>query len=330
MWYLIFSVIVFFIFISLIIILLRLPKANTNDDRDNDKIRKEKTYSVIGLAVMASTFVIVTLFNSVIIVQPGQVTFTKLFGKMQYEIYESGTHLINPFLDTMNSSILRSSIDYLGENTADGLTSNRVMLNIDVTVPYMLNPIAAPKLRERYGEYANLVTPSSRSAIRDCISKLEWEEAVGEDGRVWMASCIPEETKKLVVADLMQSGFDKNLAESAFSFPPALVRKMALVDKTILASVAQELAAVIDLRRQDTLTAIAKTEAERRENEGEGIQKMMGKLPKDFTVEQMVAIINANANKIAADALMKSVESGNPNLNVVIGGSNNTAIPLKK
>lgn len=328
MWYLIFLVITFFLFIYCLLNLL--PKTDTDNDRINENRKVGKVYGIVGLIVLTGVSVVVTLLNAIIIVEPGKVVFTKFFGKMQYETYEAGTHLINPFLSTMQSSIERSSLDYTDENTADGLTKNKVLLNIDVTVPFMLNPIAAPKLRERYGENMNLIGPSSRSAIRDCVSKLDWEEAVGEEGRLLMARCIPEETRKLVVADLMESGFDKKLAESAFSFPNALVRKMTLVDKTILSSVANELAALIDLRRQETLTAIAKAEANRRENEGEGIEKMMKKLPKDVPVDQMVAIINANANKVAADALMKSVENGNPNLNVVIGGNNETAIPLRK
>ena len=78
---------------------------------------------------------------------------------------------------------------------------------------------------------------------------------------------------------------------------------------------------MIDLRRQQTLTNIAEEEANRRENEGTGIAKMMVALPTKFSVAEMAAMIHANAAKTSAEAFLNAVENGNPNITIVTGSS---------
>jgi hypothetical protein len=55
-------------------------------------------------------------------------------------------------------------------------------------------------------------------------------------------------------------------------------------------------------------------------NEGAGIALMMAELPDDFSVGEMVSMIQANAAKSNAEAFLRSVENGNPNITVVTGG----------
>jgi hypothetical protein len=265
-----------------------------------------------------------TLASSFITVQPGFVAFPKVLGSLSHDkYYLEGPHFVNPVAEVHREVIRRLSLEYSGDNAAEGLTRDRVALIVDVTVPFILNPQMASRIYERYGPQNQrlLVRAGSRDAIRNCTSRLGWEEAVSQAGRDTMAMCIPTRLQEAVAADLMSAGFTEAEARSTYTFPNALVRKMVPREDRILKAVAEEQAAIVDLRRQETLTAIAREEANRRANEGSGIRLMMAELPNDFTVEEMVAVINANANKTSAEAFLKAVETGSPKITVITGGS---------
>lgn len=285
-------------------------------------VAQKWSVAVVGVAVA----IVGTVALSTMVVQPGSVGFLKTFGNLSYTTYEADLHIVNPFSDSVRENIRRRSVDYTDKSTAEGLTRNKVALLVDVTVPFILNPNTAPLIYERYGKKWNLIGPSSRNAIRDCTASLNWENAVGESGRAIMASCIPKRMSESIVADLMRAGLSERDAKDAFTFPNALVRKMIPKEQRILSAIAEEQAAVVDLRRQETLTAIAKEEARRRANEGEGIRLMMAELPKSFTVAEMVAMIQANANKTNAEAFMKAVENGNPNITVITGAEGDVPV----
>lgn len=275
----------------------------------------------IGMAAVAGVFVLATLALAIIFVDAGTVRFTKLFGEMTSDTYAEGPHLINPFAEAVEGNVRRKSLDFTGERVAQGLSKNQVQLAVDVTVPYILNPSTAWRVYQRYGENWNLITPSSRNAIRDCVAREDWQYTVSEKGRIALADCIPERQTQLVIADLLFAGFTQEEAQAAFTFPTAQVRKVEPINQRILAAIAEEQAAIVDLRRQTTLTSIAQEEANRRAKEGIGIKRMMKELPTKYTIGEMVAIINANATKANAEAFLKAVEKGNPNITVITGGS---------
>lgn len=267
---------------------------------------------------------LIGLVFSFTIVQPGHIVFQRTFGNLSESTHGNGIHFLNPFSKIIERNIQRRAVNYTGDRTAVGLTRNQVALTVDVTVPWMLNAASAPVLYERYGdmeEVQALINSSSRKAIRDCTSALDWQDAVAESGRAQMSTCISETVAAVAIEDLMQAGLTERQSQEAFTFPAAQVRQMTPRDKRILAAVAEEQAAVIDLRRQETLTAIAEEEANRRANEGAGVRKMMDELPSGYSVSQMAAIINANANKTTAEAFLRSVENGNPNITVISGGA---------
>jgi len=256
------------------------------------------------------------------IVEPGEVGFRKVFGNLSYRTYQAGFHIINPFSDRLRENVRRQQIDYVDADVAKGLTRNKVELLVDVSVPWIISPPTAPRLYERYGKSGarQLVVASSRNAIRQCTAAQEWEDAVSETGRTEMARGIPAQRWKMGQNDLQEAGCSASEAERAFTFPPALVRKIIPEKQRILAAISEEQAAIVDLRRQETLTAIAKEEANRRANEGAGVRHMMAELPTNFTVAEMVAIIEANAAKANAEAFAKAVEAGNPHITVITGG----------
>lgn len=284
-------------------------------------------WKTIGVCVPAALAVVLTFFMSFTVVEPGSVMFTKFFGTMTGDNYVAGSHFVNPMSDRVTEDIRRRAIDFTGETTAEGLSANKVVLLVDATVPYILNPAFAWRLYERYGKEWNLINPAARKAVRDCTAAADWEVIVSEEGRNAASRCISSRMQAIVTSDLMSAGLSEAEASAMFTFPEALVRAIVPNKERILDAIAEEQAAIVDLRRQETLTAIAKEEANRRANDGSGIRLMMEELPENFTVAEMVSMILANAEKTNAEAFLKAVENGNPHITVVTGSEIPTTVP---
>lgn len=284
-------------------------------------------WTTIGVGVSVALAVVLTFFMSLTIVEPGTVVFTKFLGNMTGDTYTSGTRFLNPIADRITENIRRQAVDFTGDTTAEGMSANKVVLRVDATVPYILNPGLAWRLYERYGEKWNLITPAARKAVRDCTASADWEVIVGEAGRAVASTCISARMQTIIVSDLMSAGLSEAEASAMFTFPEALVREIVPIKERILDAIAEEQAAIVDLRRQETLTAIAKEEANRRANDGSGIRLMMDELPDDFTVAEMVSMILANAEKTNAEAFLKAVEMGNPHITVVTGSAVPASVP---
>ncbi len=280
------------------------------------------TQELFGAFVALVASVVVTLFFGMTVVQPGHIMYKKTFGDLSHDLFEPGLHFISPIAVTRSLSTQRQSLSYSGESTAEALTSDRVVMQVDTTIPWIMNAKAAPLMEEFYGtDNWNLIQPISRSVIRSCTAQVPWETAVSDEGRTRIAECIPTRMNKAVIVELIQAGFTEAQAKGAFTFPTAIVRGVKPKQTRILAAIATEQASKIDLRRQETLTLIAEEEANRRGNEGSGIAKMMEELPSGFTVAEMAQMIQANAAKTSADAFLNAVENGNPNITIVTGAS---------
>lgn len=276
----------------------------------------------VAAIVSVVLLIVWTVFCSVKIVKPGNARVLSTFGNIHPGYLGEGMHLILPFTEQDNFSTRRQILDYTGERTARTTSKNLVRLKIDVTVPYIINPVAAYKLHQRIHlkDADNLIGQNARRAIRDIGSAVDWEEALSEEGRSKFAKQIPAETKKLVVAELISAGVDSGLATRAFTFPEAVVRDILPMDKQIMESINAKEAASQDLLRQKTLTQIAEEIAKRRENDGVGIARMMDKLPKGYSIAEMRDLLYANAANTNAEAVMKMAEKDGTNMTVIVDG----------
>jgi len=266
--------------------------------------------------------------NMITTVDAGKIKIGKLFGAMQEGYYGEGLHFVNPMLSLSSVNTRRQSLDFSGENSAQGASSDPIRLVVDVTVPFIINPEFAWQVVQKYGDENtwNVITPNSRRAIRDCTSQQTWTGNMSSEGRQILSDCITERIPVLIADDLISTGIDEKIAKKAITISPAIIREIRPTDERLLKSIAEKESAKQDLERQETLTEIAAQEANRRENEGLGVAKMMAKLPKDYAISDMVSIIKANSAKLHAEAFMKAVENGNPNISIVVDGSGNVGV----
>lgn len=300
----------------------------------------------LGLPLIA--VVLVVMAFSVMTVQVGTVKVVSVFGKVRERSYEPGVHLVVPGSTAVEMSVRRQVFELSGGSLDDphqtaaatpaaaaaataaaaaepqrtlALSADRIPLAVDINFSYILNPDLAWKVFANLGTtyQADLLAPAARAAVRSAAAGFSWTEAVTTD-RVKLEERIQSVFRQTVVESLASAGFTKQEAESAIILTPPQVRRMA-PPRRLLTAVGETLAAQEDLKRQATLVEISLQEAQRRANEGLGIQKLLTQLPKDFTPEQLKGLISAVADKQRADAMLKSVERDQVKVMVMGGGS---------
>ena len=279
------------------------------------------------VALVFGTFVgaLWTVMLSISPISTGHVGVAKWFGAVQPTSYPEGLRFMNPMYDVTQISIQRGSVDFTDKSkSADGPTVVAISLDrnpvrVEASFPYAINPASAWKLLQRVGSRdtfeQQLLVPASRAAIRDVIAQYAWADA-SISKRTEVEQRLTEETARAVVADLQSLGFSEVEAKSAATFMPVLLREI-LPDTKVLNAIAERVASEEDLKRQKVLTHIAEEIAERRAQEGVGVEKLFAKLPTGFSPSQIKEVLLALAEKERADALMKAVETGKVNVMVL-------------
>lgn len=299
---------------------------------------------ILGLPILAVSAVI--LGFSVIVVHVGTVKVVSVFGKIRERSYEPGVHFVVPGSSGVEMSVRRQVFELSGGSLDDppattpaaanepqrtlALSADRIPLAVDINFSYILHPDLAWKVFATLGAtyQADLLAPAARAAVRSAASEFSWTEAVTSD-RIKLEERIQSVFQQTVVESLASVGFSKKEAETAIILTPPQVRRMS-PPRRLLTAVGETLAAQEDLKRQGTLVEIAAQEAQRRSNEGLGIQKLIQQLPRDFTPDQLKSLISALADKQRADAMLKAVERDQVKV-MIMGGSgegNNPAVSV--
>jgi prohibitin 1 len=117
---------------------------------------------IIGLIAL------VLLFNCVTRVGTGRVGVLTLFGRVTGETLSEGIHVINP-LKTVNELSVRSQTV---KESASTPSSEGLMMSLDTSLIYHLNPVRAAEVFQKLGpRYEDVVVePTLRSAIREATS----------------------------------------------------------------------------------------------------------------------------------------------------------------
>jgi regulator of protease activity HflC (stomatin/prohibitin superfamily) len=255
---------------------------------------------VVGLAVIGFLIVIL-LFSAVTRVDSGAVGVLTLFGRVTGEALPEGIHLINPLKTNHELSVRTQEL----KETASVPSSEGLVINLDTSLIYHLNPDKAAEVYQKIGpRYVDvLIEPNLRSAIR---------EATASHSANALYSGEREMVAKQIIAQLtIQLGPRGVVVESI------LLRDIQLPN-TLRAS--------IELKQQAEQEALAmsfrlqkeKQEAERKRIEAQGIR--------DF--QQIVA------QGISAQLLeWKGIEATenlakSPNAKIVVIGSGKNGLPL--
>jgi regulator of protease activity HflC (stomatin/prohibitin superfamily) len=295
---------------------------------------------MVALPLLAISAVIVAF--SLMVVQVGTVKVVSVFGKVREVSYTSGLHLVVPGSRAAEMSIRRQVFELSGGSLDDAppapaaaataaapaadvlrtlaLTSDRIPLAVDINFPFILNPDLAWKVFANVGPnyQAELLAPVARAAVRAATAGFSWTGAVTTE-RVELEKRILELFQQTVSENLVGAGFTAKEAQSALALAPPQVRRMS-PPRRLLTAVGETLAAQEELKRQGILVEVGLQEAQRRANEGLGIQKLLNQLPKEFTPADLKSLISAAADKQRADAMLKAVERDQVKVMIMGGG----------
>ena len=119
---------------------------------------------MVGLGIAAFVLVIL-FFSSITRVSTGHVGVLTLFGKVTGEVLGEGMHLISPLKSNNEMSIQSQTI----KESASVPSSEGLVMNLDTSLIYHLNPDKAAEVYQRIGaNYENVVVePTLRAAIRE-------------------------------------------------------------------------------------------------------------------------------------------------------------------
>jgi regulator of protease activity HflC (stomatin/prohibitin superfamily) len=150
---------------------------------------------------------IILVFNCVTVIKPGYVGVVELFGSVFEKPLRNGIHFVIPFskihkmdtrLQAYTMSIAPKEGMRMGDDAIDALTKEGLMVRLDLTAWFLLDPSEAPRVyREIGADYAEkIVRPTLRTAIRDVVVRFTAESIYGS-ARDSVVSEITERTKKL-------------------------------------------------------------------------------------------------------------------------------------
>lgn len=142
-------------------------------------LKKIARFFKLGLSgIVLFVVVLILVFNSYVIIDPGQVGVQSLFGKVYEKSLSSGLNFVNPLtkvnkfdIKTQNYTMSQIQDEGLkqGDDAIRVLSSDGLEIAIDVTVLYRVLPEQAPVLLKTIGtEYRDtIVRPIARTKIRD-------------------------------------------------------------------------------------------------------------------------------------------------------------------
>lgn len=255
---------------------------------------------LLGLGIIGFVAIIL-LFSAVTRVDSGHVGVLTLFGKVTPDVLSEGIHLINPLKATHELSVRTQEL----KETASVPSSEGLVLNLDTSLIYHLDPAKASEVYQKIGpRYVDvLIEPNLRSAIR---------EATASHSANALYSGEREMVAKQIVAQL-----------TSLLTPRGIVVESILLRDIQLPST---LRASIELKQQAEQEALAmsfrlqkeKQEAERKRIEAQGISDFQRIVAQGISSQLLEwKGIEATEN------LAKS-----PNAKIVVIGSGKNGLPL--
>ncbi len=236
-------------------------------------------FRTLGLVLLLSG----ALSSAVRQVDAGFVGVTKLFGKVQPKVLNSGLHLVNPLVemvefDVRTHNYTMSGVNDEGNKSGDdairALTSDGLEVVIDLTVLYRLVPEKTPSILQAIGiDYENVfVRPITRTKIRD--------NAVYYDA-VSLYSSKRDEFQNRIFKSI-ESDFNKR----GLILEQLLVRNIQL-PQSVKATIESKINAEQEAQKMQFVLQKEKQEAERKRVEAQGIADYNRIISAELTEKQL-------------------------------------------
>jgi regulator of protease activity HflC (stomatin/prohibitin superfamily) len=197
---------------------------------------------------------VLLLFSAVTIIPAGHVGVIDVFGNVSDRVLQPGVRIVNPLARIHKMSVRTREVT----ETADVPSSEGLVMHVDVTMLYNLDPTYAPEVYRTLGTdfESILIQPQLRSHLRDATASFE-AKALYTSGREGVAAKLLE----VLVPTLGTRGFT-NLQ--------VLLRSISLPNQ-LRASIEQKLQAEQQSEQMRFVLDRERQEAERKRIEAQGI-----------------------------------------------------------
>jgi regulator of protease activity HflC (stomatin/prohibitin superfamily) len=240
-------------------------------------------FSRVGIMVAVGFILLGVITSSFVQIDAGYVGVTKLFGKVQPVVLNSGLHFINPLyeverLDVRTQNYTMSGINDEGHKSGDDairvLTADGLEVTIDLSVLFHLMPSEAPRLiRETGVDYQDkIVRPVSRTRIRD--------------NAVYYEAVALYSTKRDEFQARIFKTIDEEFKKRGLLLENLLVRNITL-PTAVKGSIEQKIQAEQDAQKMQFVLQKEKQEADRKRVEAQGIADYQHIISESLTDKQL-------------------------------------------
>jgi prohibitin 1 len=271
-----------------------------------------------GVIFLSFIFLVASMVR---LIKPGNVGVVIVFGKVHEEILKNGLHLVNPFAEIEPMSIRTE--DYTmsgisregqikGDDAIEALTSEGLMVRLDVTVWYHLIPEGAAEVYSKLGlNYVDkIVRPAARTSIRNIIANYKVEDVYTQNR---------EAVSIQISENLREAVKDRNV-----QIERVLLRDVKLPDK-VQNEINAKMAAKQEAEKMEFVLDKEKREAERKAVEAQGIsdankiiaKSLSGSYLQWYYIQTLQQLVNSPNNTVIVTPFDQKLT---PLLNIPAGG----------
>jgi len=284
------------------------------------EIKRNPQGKLIPFGVMFLSFVFLVA-SMVRLIPPGNVGVVIVFGKVQETTLKNGLHLVNPFASIEKMSIRTE--DYTmsgisregklrGDDAIQALTSEGLMVRLDVTVWYKLMPEGAAEVYSTLGtQYVDkIVRPAARTSIRNVISNYKVEDIYTQN----------RESVSIEISENLREAVKKRKVE----IERVLLRDVKLPDQ-VQNEINAKMAAKQEAEKMEFVLDKSRREAERKAVEAQGIsdankiiaKSLSGSYLQWYYIQTLQSLVNSPNNTVIVTPFDQKLT---PLLNIPAGG----------
>lgn len=269
-----------------------------------------KPRGAVFLIVIIVLFLV--LVRSARVVPAGHVGVVDLFGKVRNEPLPAGLHLVNPLARVHKMSIQTNEV----KETMDTPSSEGLIVHLDVSVLYHLDPAKAPDVYRTIGIYYEtvVVAPNVRSAVREVTSSYQAKALYSSE------------------REKMSTDINQNIV-NAIEPRGVVVERMLLRDVALPArlqqAIQEKLSAEQEAARMQFVLLKEKQEAERKKIEAEGISSFQ-KIVTEGINENLLKWKGIEATKelaLSGNSKVVIIGAGREGLPIILGGDMSSSPP---
>ncbi len=284
------------------------------------EMKRNPQGKLIPMGVICLSFIFLVA-SMVRLIPPGNVGVVIVFGKVQETTLKNGLHLVNPFASVEKMSIRTE--DYTmsgvsregqvrGDDAIEALTSEGLMVRLDVTVWYHLIPEGAAEVYSKLGlNYVEkIVRPAARTSIRNIIANYKVEDIYTQNR---------EAVSIQISENLREAVKDRNVEVER-----VLLRDVKLPDK-VQNEINAKMAAKQEAEKMEFVLDKERREAERKAVEAQGIsdanriiaKSLSGSYLQWYYIKTLQQLVNSPNNTVIVTPFDQKLT---PLLNIPAGG----------